>query len=83
MAENTAGEGRQTIQQPTINGSLGGMVTLVEAEEMVTVEAMARARQWQRWGYGGNDINNNNGGDSGGKGKDKKIIILLLTFTDL
>jgi hypothetical protein len=35
------------IQQPTINGSIGGMVMWVEAVAMETVEVRARAWQWQ------------------------------------
>jgi hypothetical protein len=46
MADDAAGEGQQRIQQPTINGRVGGMVTLVEAAAMVTVETRARAQRW-------------------------------------
>ncbi len=49
MVDNAAGQGQQSIQQPTINGSIGDMVTLVEAAAMVTVDARARAWQWRGW----------------------------------
>jgi hypothetical protein len=39
MADNAAGEGRQTTQQPTINRSVRGAVTLAEAAVIVMVEA--------------------------------------------
>jgi hypothetical protein len=50
MADNAAGEGRQIIQQPTINRSIRGVMTLAKAAAMVTAEARARA-WWQqhRW----------------------------------
>ena len=48
MADNVAGKEQQRIQQRTIHGSVGSVVTLVEALAMVTVEAWARAWWWWR-----------------------------------
>jgi hypothetical protein len=39
MADDAAGERQQTTQQPTINRSLRGAVTLAQAAAIVTVEA--------------------------------------------
>ena len=44
MANYTAGKEQQTTQQPTINRSVGGAVTLAEAAAIVTAEA--RVRVW-------------------------------------
>jgi hypothetical protein len=50
-ADNAAGKGQQTTQQPTIDRSIGGAMTLAKAAVMVTAEARARAwwrRHWRR-----------------------------------
>ncbi len=39
MADNAAGKGRQTTQQPTIDRSVRGAVTLAQAAAIVMVEA--------------------------------------------
>ena len=49
MADNAAGKGRQTTQQPTIDRSIGGAMTLAKAAAMVTAEARARAWWRQHW----------------------------------
>ena len=43
MADNAAGKEQQTTQQPTIDRSVGGAVTLVEAAAIVRAEARMRA----------------------------------------
>jgi hypothetical protein len=48
MADDAAGKGRQTTQQPTINRSIGGAMTLAKAAVMMTMEARARAWWWQQ-----------------------------------
>ncbi len=50
MADNAAGEGGQITQQPTIDRSVGGVMTLAKASAMVMAEARARAwwRQYRR-----------------------------------
>jgi hypothetical protein len=37
------------MQQPTMDGSVGGVVTLVEAAAMLTVEVRIRALWWRQW----------------------------------
>jgi hypothetical protein len=51
MADDASGKGRQTTQQPTINRSIGGAMTLAKAAAMVMVMAEARAGAWwqQHW----------------------------------
>jgi hypothetical protein len=49
MADNAAGKGRQTTQQPTIDRSVGGAMTLAKAAVMVMEEARVWWRQhWRR-----------------------------------
>ena len=55
MADDAAGEGRQMTQQPTIDRSVGGAMTLAKAAAMVMAEATATAwwqqhqRRLRRW----------------------------------
>jgi hypothetical protein len=41
MADDAAGKGRQMTQQPTIDRSVEGAMTLAKATAMVTAEARA------------------------------------------